>query len=82
MGDQEIRSTWIKNDVLPAVKELWLQEYIKASHPQALQHLHRCLFMAQKKTQHYMSCREYKRLKLDTHQHLDHDASTAIERAD
>src|SRR5579871_7065885 len=26
-SDHEIRSTWLKTDVLPAVKELWLQEY-------------------------------------------------------
>jgi hypothetical protein len=72
-----IRSTWLKNDVLPLVKELWFQEYkgkSSASTPTSTP----MPMPGPKAPKHYMSCREHKRLKLDTH----FDASVAIEGSD
>jgi hypothetical protein len=76
-GDHTIRSTWLKSNVLPVVKELWFQEYkgkSSASTPTSTP----MPTPGPKAPKHYVSCREHKRLKLDTH----FDASASIEGAD
>jgi hypothetical protein len=62
--DHPIRSTWLKQNVLPVIKEMWLQEYkgksfisAPASIPISTPH--------SQTPKHYISCREHKRLKLN-----------------
>src|SRR5271156_3547591 len=63
-GDHPIRSTWLRDNVLPALKEVWLQEYRGKSSstlpaPTSEPHHHRS-----RSPKRYTSCREHKRFKL------------------
>jgi hypothetical protein len=62
-GDHPVRSTWLKNSVIPAIKEVWIQEYkgkpTSSSSPTPAP----CHRRGQS-PKRYTSCREHKRLKL------------------
>ena len=62
-GDHPIRSTWLKNNVLPALKEVWLQEYKGRSSPQSP--ISTLYHQRSRSPRRYTSCREHKRLKLN-----------------
>jgi len=62
-GGDPIRSTWLTSTVLPALKEVWLQEYKGKSlspSPTATPRYHRS-----QSPKRYTSCREHKRFKLN-----------------
>ena len=62
-GDHPIRSTWLRNNVLPGLKEVWLQEYKgKSSSPSSIGTPRHDRSQSPKR---YTSCREHKRLKLN-----------------
>jgi hypothetical protein len=76
-GDHTIKSTWLKNNILPVIRELWLQEYkgkssasIPTSTPASIPH--------SQSPKYYVSCREHKRLRLTR----SPDASTATSGPD
>ena len=72
-GDHPIRSTWLKKNVLPVLKEVWLQEYkgkSLSSSPTTISRDRRS-----QSPKRYTSCREHKRVKLS-------QASTSLSETD
>src|SRR5271156_980106 len=59
---QTIRSTWLKNNVLLALKEVWLEEYKGKSLGSPISTTH---YQRSRSPKRYTSCREHKRLKLN-----------------
>jgi hypothetical protein len=62
-GDHPIRSTWLKDNVLPALREVWFQEYKGKSSSQSP--ISTPLHQRSRSPKRYTSCREHKRLKLN-----------------
>jgi hypothetical protein len=62
-GDHPIRSSWLRNNVLPGLKEVWLQEYKGKSSSSSL--IGTPCYDRSQSPKRYTSCREHKRLKLN-----------------
>jgi hypothetical protein len=62
-GDHPIRSTWLKDNVLPALREVWFQEYKGKSSSQSP--ISTPLHQRSRSPKRYTSCREHKWLKLN-----------------
>lgn len=60
-GDHPIRSTWLKDNVLLALKEVWLEEYKGKSSGSPISTTRQ----RSRSPKRYTSCREHKRLKLN-----------------
>ena len=75
--DHPIRSTWLRDNVLPVIKEMWLQEY-KGKSSTLMPTSTQTSTPHSQAPKYYISCREHKRLKL----HLNPDTSAATEGPD